>query len=648
MKGYAGKILRVDLSSGTIEEISTDRYATQFVGGRGIGAKIHWDEVPPETKASDPENRLVFATGPLCGLPVIGGSRWQVSGKSSYPSPQQFCYCNLGGTWGAELKFAGYDALVLQGTSDIPRYLLLHDGTVELADASHLWGKGAIETREALKGELGRSVKVVTIGPAGENRAVMATLLADKDAVGSGGVGAVMGSKQLKAIAVGGQRSKLNVAHPQRLQELTKYYRELGRGLWEFLSRWSRDPIDFKLIPGQEMMKKDPCYGCQGKCPRKLYETADGRKAKFVCHSALFYQPWTEVYYGDWKEVAFHATKLCDTYGLDTKAIDLIISWLNGCYEAGVLTEKDTGLPLSRIGSEEFIETLIRRIGLREGFGDLLAQGLERAAQAVGAEAEEQVRLVGHFREPGCDIYGPRLYNTHALMYAIEPRLPIQQLHEIGLIIAKWQAWARGFPIGLSSENVRAIAERCWGGAEAADFSTYEGKALAAKLIQDRQYAKECLVLCDWLWPITDLDSAEDRLGDPSLESKLYSAVTGEEVDEVGLYRSGERVFNLQRAISVREGHRGREFDTLPDRCFTLGQQYDVSNSECLVPGRDGEVVSRKGAVVDREAFERMKDEYYQLRGWDVATGLQTREGLAELDLQDVSQDLERRRLLAP
>lgn len=647
MYGYAGKILSVDLSSGRTVEFPTEDYADRFLGGRGIGAKIYWDEVPPEAKFSDPENALVFANGPLAGLPVIGGSRWQVCGKSPSPSPEQFCYANLGGTWGAELKFAGYDAIVVQGKSDKPTYLLLHDGSAELRDASALWGQGAIETREILKGELGTSMRVVTIGPAGENEAVMATVLADKDAVGSGGLGAVMGSKKLKAIVVGGSRTKVKVANPERLQELTKHYRELGRGLWEFLSRWSRDPVDFKLIPGQETMKKDPCYGCLGRCPRKIYEAADGRKAKFVCHAALFYQPWTEPYYGGWNEAAFDATKLCDTYGLDSKAVDLTISWLDGCHKADILTDESTELPLSAIGSLEFMESLVRKVSLREGFGDLLAQGLTKAAEAIGSGAEEQLRLAGYFREPGCDLYGPRLYITHALPYAMEPRIPIQQVHEIGVVMAKWQAWARSLPVGLSSDNVREIAKRFWGDEEAADFSTHKGKALAAKMIQDRQYAKECLILCDWLWPITDLDSTDDRMGDPTLESKFLSAVTGKEVDEQGLYEFGARVFNLQRAILVREGHHGRDFDSLTDKSYTFPLDYDLSNPECLVPGKDGEVISRKGAVVDRQAFEEMKDEYYGIRQWDVATGLQTKASLDRLGLEDVAQDLAQRGLLA-
>ena len=225
--------------------------------------------------------------------------------------------------------------------------------------------------------------------------------------------------------------------------------------------------------------------------------------------------------------------------------------------------------------------------------------------------------------------------------------MPIQQLHEVSNLVFKWMNWVRKTEgAAVSSDVIRAIAKRFWGSEIAADFSTYEGKALAAKMIQDREYAKECLILCDFLWPILDLENSEDHVGDPTLESKILSAVTGNEVDEEGLYRIGERVFNLQRATLVREGHRGREFDTLPDFLFTMPLEHDQMNPECLVPGKGGEVISRKGSVVDRQEFEKMKGEYYQLRGWDVATGLQTRAKLVELGLGDIADDLEQRGLI--
>lgn len=196
----------------------------------------------------------------------------------------------------------------------------------------------------------------------------------------------------------------------------------------------------------------------------------------------------------------------------------------------------------------------------------------------------------------------------------------------------------------VSSEVFRKIAKRFWGSEIAADFSTYEGKALTAKKIQDRSYVKESLILCDVVWPIMHVASG-DYVGDPTVESKIFSAVTGNEVDEEGLYLIGERICNLRRAITVRE-RGGREHDTIPEYMFNVGLIAGTDNPNCLAPGKDGKIISLKGAVVDREKFEMMKDEYYQLRGWDVATGFPTKARLVEFGLQDIARDLEQRGLV--
>jgi len=629
---YAGKILRVDLSSRHTSELSTSDYADRFLGGRGIAAKIYWDEVPSDAGAFDEDNILIVALGPLAGISALSGSRWGVFGKSPATSPEQFCYSNLGGQWGAGLKFSGYDAIVFQGKSDQPVYLFIQDGQVELKDALALWGKGARETREILKSELGSSVRVVAIGPAGENMVTTASLLADNDASGSGGLGAVMGSKRLKAIAVKGSRKRVEVAQPERLRELTAYFRRLEKGnmtMWGF-NWWYSGPT----------AKKDPCYGCFGDCIRITHTAENGTTGKYMCQSRFFYLPWSWGYYGEENDVPFYANQLSDDYGLDAVELQDTLDWLNRCYQAGLITEKSTGLPMSKLGSLEFIETLVRMISLREGFGDVLARSIEEAAEAIGGGAK--AHIIRNY--PYC----PRQYVTTALLWAVEPREPMQTLHEVSFLVGRWVSWlkkAKGAYV--SSDVFRAVARRFWGSEAAADFSNSEGKALAAKMIQDREYAIECLILCGFLYPVMDYKYSEDHMGDPALESKILSAVTGNEIDEQGLNRIGERVFNLQRAILTREGHIGREHDKLPDQFHTMPLERLIPEPECLVPGRNGEVISKVGAVVDRQEFEQMKDEYYQLRGWDVATGLQTREKLQELGLEDVTDDLERRGLIA-
>jgi aldehyde:ferredoxin oxidoreductase len=222
------------------------------------------------------------------------------------------------------------------------------------------------------------------------------------------------------------------------------------------------------------------------------------------------------------------------------------------------------------------------------------------------------------------------------------------QLREVSVVITRWLAWLKGTPnVNVSTDTLRRIARDFWGSEAAADFSAHEGKAMAARMIQDREYAKECLVLCSFLWPVLDIANSDEHAGDPTLESQLLSAVTGNSIGEHDLYRTGERTLNLQRAIMIRDGHRGKENDTIPEVWFTTPLKTDAVNPDCLVPGKEGQPISRRGAVVERSEFDSTRDEYYRLRRWDAATGLQTRETLTELDLEDVADDMEGRGLLS-
>jgi len=642
--GYAGNILRVDLTSGRTEQVPTERYSDLFLGGRGIAARIYWEEVPPATDPFDPDNRLIFATGPVTATTGFCGSRWQVCGKS--PLHECFSYCNLGGDWGARLKMAGFDALVVHGKADRPVCLRICQDGVELMPAGHLRGKGAIACREELTRQLGNSTRVVAIGPAGENRVRYANLLADRDASGSSGLAAGMGAKNLKAIAVTGKR-KVPVADPDRVKEIGERVLGIMSGLDS--EYYNAVAPHHEWIP-PDRTKKDVCYSCTGKnCIRMNYEEASGRRGKFMCGSSFFYIIRANRYYGKTSDVPFEANKLCDDYGLDTHVVDPLIMWLIRCYKEGLVTEQETGIPFSRIGSLEFIEILLRKIALREGFGEVLAKGPQEASKTLGGAAEQ---LITDYvsRNDQIPFYGARMYLTTGLFYAMEPRLPIQQLHEISTLLMRWAIdRTQGPKEGrITSQQVRAIAKRFWGSEVAADFSTYEGKALAAARIQDRQYAKESLILCDFIWPVIYSPSTGDHVGDPTLESRLCAAVTGRDVDEEGLYGLGERIFNLQRAILVREGWKGREDDRLEEFNFTVPLKSDTAgNPDCLVPGRNGETFSRKGMTVDREQFERMKDEYYAIRGWDVRTGLQKKARLEDLGLGDVAAELQNRGCLA-
>ena len=641
--GYTGKILEVDLSRGQTATFPTDEYADRFIGGMGLAAKLYWDKVPPRTRAYDPENLLVFANGPLAGFARLAGSRWQVCGKAASMEPQFFAPANLGGSWGAWLKFAGYDAIAVQGSLEKPGYLFLHDGVVEFKDAAHLWGKDAGETQGILKAELGKGVRVVATGQAGENKVSFSTILADEGAAGSSGFGGVMASKKLKAVAVAGDKKTLAAAHPEKLAEIADRIYKLRGHHFDFFNKWAHEG----------KTRRQACYGCAGGCSRQTYKMDDGRLAKFFCQPADMYETVVIDYYGQWNDIVVHANDLCQRYGLDTNVVEPMLYWLAKCYREGILGEKETGLPLSKIGSIEFIDTLVRKISLREGFGDILAQGTLKAAELVGKGAGELIGDSIITRAGDLTMYDPRLFITNGLLYALEPKKPIQQIHEVSMPMHEWIGiHGSGVHVDgedsdfISSEDIRLIAEQFWGGRTAGDFSTYEGKALAAKKIQDRVYAKESLVLCDFLWPITWARDTAGHAGDPTLESQLFSAVTGRETDQEGLDKLGERIFNLQRAIRLREGWGGREGDRLLDTFYETPLETARFNPDCLVPGKTDEPASRKGAVVDRDKFEKMKSEYYQLRGWDVPSGLPTKAKLEELGLADVAGDLSQRGLL--
>jgi aldehyde:ferredoxin oxidoreductase len=634
--GYAGKILKVDLSAASTSDIPTSDYADRFIGGRGIAAKIYWDEVPPESKAFDPENRLIVMTGPMAGYPGIAGSISQICGKSSATNPEQFFYTSMGGDWGAHLKFAGYDGVVVHGKSEKPVYILVQDGKAELRNASALWGKDAAEAREMLKGELGKSAKVLSTGPAGENMVTFASTLAERDAAAWGG--AIMGSKKLKAIVSRGKDSRPPVANPEKLEELKKYLRGVGHGAGYGLGKFLEAP---SLI-----RKPEICYGCVKGCGRGMQETADGIKVKSSCQNAVFYLFAADDYYGKRTDVHFHASRLTLHYGLETHALAAIIQWLTDCYKAGVLTDENTGIPLSKYGSLEFIETLVKKISVREGFGSVLAQGLHQAAESVGGKAKE---LVTDYADKNGQkvVYGPRLYNINGLFYATEPRMTLPTLHEICMPVGQWNEWVKGVEgAHMSYDVLRDIGKRFWRSELTFDFSTYEGKAIAAKRIQDKIRAEESLILCAFFYPVRSIKHTETHKGDPTIESKLYSAVTGNETDEEGLNKIGERVFNLERAVLAREDPRGKKVDELPEYSFEVPMENEGRNTELLVPGKDGEPIIKKGTVVDREKFTQMLGEYYELRGWD-KNGLQTKQKLAELDLGDVAEGLAQRGLIA-
>jgi aldehyde:ferredoxin oxidoreductase len=630
LHGWAGKILDVNLTTSKIKGIATDPSALKYLGGRGLASRIYWETVGPAVRAFDPENHLIFMAGTLVATGAQGATRLSVVGKSPMALPEGYCYGNMGGYFSAELKKAGFDGIVISGRAPKPVYLLINDNEAELRDASFLWGHGAYRTGELIEEAHGKKVCFATTGVAGENRVRTAVIYASNRATATGGFGAVMGSKNFKAIAVRGT-GKPTVADPDRLKELNRYTIKISKRI-----KWPAPPI----IEGTnhahlvEEIGKDRCYQCVLECPKAVYRYGKKLEGNRRCQSMEYYLPWRFDREDEPIETFFDAPTLANDYSIGTFELQSIIDWLYACHRAGALTEEETGLPLSKIGTREFLEKLLHSIAHREGFGNILAEGLVRAREKISPKARalfsNNVAPIGQH-----DICPPRAIIAHALLYPMEPRMHPISLHEIIYIYMAWRM-NRADPATspVTSKVLLDIAKAFWGSEEAGDLSSYEGKAMAARNIQNRTYIKDSLGLCDFVWPITYSFNTPDHVGDPNLEANLFSAVTGINAGEIPLY--AERIFTMQRAILVREGWNVLKTDFPPEFNFTEPLAPYVHGT-MQVPGLSGEVVDTTGMVLNREKYKDLLKEYYRLRGWDEATGLPRAETLAALGIDDLA-----------
>jgi aldehyde:ferredoxin oxidoreductase len=643
--GWRGKILRLNLTSGEIQHQQTAAMAERFIGGRGFLSKIYWDEVDSKKDALHPDSPVIIMTGPLAGTSAPSCNRWFIGGKSPLLNPQQFGLGNVGGSMAVAIKAAGLDGMIITGKAEKPSYVHIQDGKYKVKEAAGLWGLGIPETLKCLTAAHGKNSRAICIGPAGENQVKLAIAMSDNNACGGSGFGALMGSKNLKAIVIEGSQ-KVKVARPEELKKINQQVRSLIEG------RVLMDPN----IEGIELVKRSPCFGCPSGCPRGLYLHDSGKEEiRKNCAAAYSYYLWDKLQNNDESTaVPFLVTSLLDHYGLCGQEINNLFSFLHESDKLGLLPEGKTGIKLSEQGTLAYAEKLLDMITYRKGFGDVLAEGTIRVAQSSGKETtallEKRVTQSGF----NANAYNPRFFITNAPFYATESTSTMNQLHEVSFPMMKWTMWfaTEGAYSPFSTDVLQKIAKKFWKNEKAVDFSTYDGKAEVACIIQNREYAKENLVACDFMFPITTSEGAEDHVGDPTLESRLLSAVTGINLDEKEYYRTGERIFNLQRAIQCREGRTGRKDDKINEFNFTEPIEgdpgfFDVFNPEMMLPGLGGELVSRKGSVVERDKFEKMMDEYYTIRGWDVATGLQKKETLESLGLPEIIPELKDKGLLS-
>jgi aldehyde:ferredoxin oxidoreductase len=666
MYGWTGKILWVDLTESHLQVFPTSDYVPSYLGGRGLGARIYWEHVSPEVGAFDPGNLLMFLTGPLQGTLAPTSGRMVVVGKAPQTSPQEaYCRSAVGGHWAPELKWAGFDGLVIRGRASRPVYLWIHDGKAEVRDASHLWGKDPFTTQEILWGVHGRETRVMAIGKAGEMRTRLGVILTDSgDAAGQGGYGGVMGSKNLKAVAVRGT-GPVPIARSGELMELTRRIQAL-------FSRPSRpgsplEPIEpgfkYNIWGGQNRGQltgapgelwdlcdtpssgyqrlPDACYACPVGCRTRVKGPDIPPGVAQCVQSFMYMESIAREPEKGYSRLTWEAGKLADYYGINAYEIHGIIPWLASCYQEGVLDEEDTDLPLEEIGSRKFIHRLLRKIAHREGFGDLLAEGCQRAATSLGGKAESLMHRLyprggrfGGYREHWLYYGGfPGGYAiSHlALLWALDNRDAMVS-HDL-----MSQLWGAASSLGFDPQMapperlipvLRTVMRRSYGSEAAADFFTEGGADLrwdwtprVAKRFFERTILKDSYIVCDVAFPFLYDPNSQDHVGDPSLESRLFTAVTGVDLGEEASYELGQRLCTLERAIEAREG-RTRQDDVLRDICFTT---------------RDA-----GGRRYDREKLELAKQEYYCLNGWD-ERGIPTRETLEALGLADVARELEER-----
>jgi aldehyde:ferredoxin oxidoreductase len=608
--GYAGKTLEVDLTSQRVEKKPTVKYfdVGLFVGGKGFGALALWRELKPHVDPFSPENIVVFATGPLTGT-LCPSVRMCIVTKS--PLTNTFCDSHIGGHLGPEIKFAGYDVILVKGKSERPVYLWINDEEVEICDAKHLWGLDTFQTEERIREERkDPTIRVACIGPAGEKLVKFALVNTERYRhAGRGGVGAVMGSKNLKALAVKGS-GQIRIHNLEVFTQVTKEAREavLENKTIRARRRWgtTRSVLfssDQDLLPtrnfreatfeGAENLSADvfekrfwvkhkACYGCPVNCG-KLGVVRSGSYAGTVVEGAEYE---TATLLGancgiSNHEAVAHANMLCDKLGLDTISTGNVIAFAMECYEKGILTQKETaGLQLN-FGNEKALIETVHRIAVRKGIGNLLADGVKQVSEKLGEKTHEFAMQVKGLELPG---WGIRAAPGMGLAYATADRG--------GCHMRAWTISLEVSGIALDGSPINRYS--------------IEKRSEIVKSQQDYYAACDCLVACQFV---------KDAIGKERYV-KMLNAATGMKMTTDEFVRVGERIWNLVRMFNLREGF-SRKDDTLPKRILTEPLPSGIARGQRLTESQ----------------LNKMLDEYYALREWDIQTGTPNKEKLRKLEL---------------
>lgn len=600
MYGWTGTTLRVNLTTGSIKKEPTNLLtAKQFIGARGLATKILFDEIDPAIDALSPANKLIFAPGPLSGTMAPSMGRYEVVCKS--PLTGGVAASNSGGSFGPELKFAGYDMVIFEGKAEKPVYLWIHDDKVELRDASALWGKLVPDTTDLIRAETDEDAKVACIGPAGEKLSKIASIMNEMGrAAGRSGVGAVMGSKNLKAIAVVGT-NPVEVADPAAFEQAVIIARNKisshpvgGTGLRmygtdvlvnilnqvgslptrNFNESYfpTADKIGGESLAANLLVRPKGCFSCIISCGRVTKVTnpkfaGEGEGPEY--ESAWCFGADCGI---DNLDAVTKANYLCNEYGLDTISMGTTIACAMDLFASGIITTEDTGGMAVRFGDAETMVELVRMTGMREGFGDQLAEGSYRLGERYG-HPEYSMSV----KKQEMPAYDPRGVQGIGLNYATSNR---------------GGCHVRGYTI---SPEVLGVPVKV-------DQHVTEGKPALVKTFQDLTAALDSSGSCLF----TTFGIGADDL------AALLSATTGIAYSVEDFMLAGDRVWNLERLFNLRAGLSGRD-DRLPERL----------TSKPIPAGPS------KGEI---SHLDVMLPEYYQVRGWDI-NGVPTAAKLEELGL---------------
>ncbi len=632
LHGFAGKILHVNLTMGqiTIEQPPEEFYKTYW-GGSAMGAYYLLKNTPAGADPLGPENTLTFMLSAATGVAVSGQSRATVTAKS--PLTDMVGDSQAGGFWPAELKFAGFDGIVITGKSQKPVYLWIHDGSgsgepvAELRDAAHLWGKITGEAQKMIQEELGDDkIQVAQIGPAGEQLARLANIVnMSNRAHGRTGMGAVMGSKKLKAIAVRGH-AKPTVADKEAVTKLARLAAERlpnypdMKGLQDFgtgsvlnyqnisgglpTRNYTSGTFEHaEDISGEKMSEtilkeNDTCYACVVRCKRVVDTEYNGEKVDPLYGGAEYetlaaFGSYCGV--GDIRAVSL-AHQICAQYGIDTISCGATIAFAMECFEKGLLTLHDTGGLDLRFGNADAMIAMLKKMVQRQGLGHLLSNGSAYAAGQIGKGAQDLVVAVKNQELPA---HMPQVKRSLALVYAVNPFGADHQSHEHDpgyTPEASPISLRRMASLGLTSPQPDRVLNR---------------EKVRLGLYTEWNYSfMDTACLCQFVYgPSWQLLGPEEMV-------ELMRAVTGWEMTIADMQRIGERRLNLLRAFNAREGA-GKSHDTLPKRLFDEPLKGGASD----------------GVVVTRQELEGALKDYYELCGWDQATGKPTKTKLEELGI---------------